>query len=204
VPSIFIRFTGLVTSIKKLAPRPEITYIIYERQGINMDMDSNARNVFLSNEYAEANRYMDNAADALKKAGTRDNGLYKDKKYVETACGVAYIGVLHALDAWLKVNDVPEPRKKDKTIYFYKTNVGERDEVLASWLNVAYNTLHINGYYRGTMSVKVLEGGFDAAREIIEKIKPEQFVPVRETRAQGVKRALNNLLISVSVFFRGF
>jgi len=166
-------------------------------------MDTNAQNAFLSKWYAEANRYMDNAKDALKKAGIKDNGHYKDRKYVETACGVAYLGVLHALNAWLEVNGVPDPaRKGDKTIYFYKSAVGERDEDLADSLATAYGILHINGYYRGVMKVDAIASGFEAAREIIEKIKPEQFVPVRETRTQSLKRALNKMLIAAAVMFR--
>ena len=166
-------------------------------------MDRDKQNAFLSKWYAEANRYMDNAKDALKKAGVKDNGHYKDRKYVETACGVAYLGVLHALNAWLEVNGVPDPtRKKDKTIYFYKSAVGEIDGDLAESLDAAYSALHISGYYRGVMIVKIIEGGFDAAYEIIERIKPEHFVPVKETKGQGLKRVLNNLLISAAVMFR--
>jgi len=166
-------------------------------------MDTNAQNAFLSKWYAEANRYMDNAKDALKKAEILDDGFYKDRKYVETACGVAYLGVLHALNAWLEVNGVPEPAKKrEKTIYFYKSNTEARDEALAKNLNVAYTVLHIGGYYRGIMKVDTIASGFDAAYNIIEKIKPEQFVEVKETKGQGLKRALNNLLISAAVMFR--
>jgi hypothetical protein len=52
------------------------------------------------------------------------------------------------------------------------------------------------------MNVKVVDAGFDAAYKIIDRIKPEQFVPVKETNGQGLKRALNNLLISAAVMFR--
>ena len=166
-------------------------------------MDTETQNAFLSKWYAEANRYMDNAKDALKKAEILDDGFYKDRKYVETACGVAYLGVLHALNAWLEVNGVPEPdKKKEKTIYFYKSNIEGKDEALLKNLKSAYNVLHLAGYYRGEMGVKVIEGGFDAAHRIIEKIKPEQFVTVKETKGQGLKRALNNMLISAAVMFR--
>ena len=166
-------------------------------------MDTETQNAFLSKWYAEANRYMDNAKDALKKAVVKDNGYYKDRKYVETACGVAYLGVLHALNAWLEVNGVPDPpRKGDKTIYFYKSAVGERDEELAECLGTAYGILHINGYYRGVMEAEAIAVGFKAAYKIIEKIKPEQFVTVKETKGQGLKRALNNMLISAAVMFR--
>ena len=166
-------------------------------------MDRDEQNAFLSKWYAEANRYMDNAKDALKKAEKQDDGYYKDRKYVETACGVAYLGVLHALNAWLKLKDVPEPGKKTRTtINYYMSHVAEIDNKLASCLNTAYNILHLDGYYRGEKSVKAIEAGFDAAYKIIERIKPEHFVPVKETKGQGLKRALNNMLISAAVMFR--
>jgi hypothetical protein len=43
---------------------------------------------FMAREYAEANRYMDNANECLQKA-KRDGSLYMDKKYVRMACGTA-------------------------------------------------------------------------------------------------------------------
>jgi len=39
--------------------------------------------------YQEALRYLQNAKDTLLKAG-KDGGLYKDKKYVKAASGIAY------------------------------------------------------------------------------------------------------------------
>ena len=166
-------------------------------------MDREQQNVFFSKWYTEANRYMDNANDALKKAEKQDDGYYKDRKYVETACGVAYVGVLRALDAWLAIKGVPElGKKKHKSIDYYMFNVSERDQKLASIVNTAYNILHLGGYYRGETRIKVIKEGFDAAREIIEKIKPERLVEVKETKGQGLKRVLNNLLISTAVMFK--
>lgn len=43
---------------------------------------------------------MENATETLKKAG-KDGKYYKDEKYVKTACGTAYNGVLKALDIYL-------------------------------------------------------------------------------------------------------
>ena len=50
--------------------------------------------------YKEAIRYMDNAKETLLKAGKEDD-IYKDEKYVKTACGIAFNGVLKALDGYL-------------------------------------------------------------------------------------------------------
>ena len=166
-------------------------------------MDREQQNIFLSAEYAEANRYMDNAKDALNKADKLDYGYYKDKKYVKSACGIAYLAVLVALDAWLRLKGIPEPSKKTrKTINYYLSTIAELDNKMVSFLNTAYDILHLEGYYRGEMSIKIIEGGFDAAYKIIDKIKPEQFVEVKETKGQGFKRVLNNLLISAAVMFR--
>ena len=166
-------------------------------------MDREQQNIFLSAEYAEANRYMDNAKDALNKADKLDYGYYKDKKYVKSACGIAYLAVLVALDAWLRLKGIPEPSKKTrKTINYYLSTIAELDNKMVSFLNTAYDILHLEGYYRGETRIKIIEGGFDAAYDIINQIKPERLVEVKETNGQGLKRALNNLLISAAVMFR--
>jgi len=59
--------------------------------------------------YNEAIRYMDNAKETLKMAGKEDR-FYNDKKYVKTACGTAYNGVLEALDGYFILKDVPKKR----------------------------------------------------------------------------------------------
>jgi hypothetical protein len=84
-------------------------------------MTREEQNAFLSAEHAEAMRYMDNAKETLKKAG-KDGPRYTDKKYVRTACGTAYNGVLIALDAWFKLKEVPElSQKKRKPIEYSRT-----------------------------------------------------------------------------------
>ena len=71
-------------------------------------MTKEKQNAFLCKEYFEAVRYMYNAKETLQKA-KKDEKHYIDKKYVRTACGTAYLGVLIALDAWLKIKDVDLP-----------------------------------------------------------------------------------------------
>jgi len=166
-------------------------------------MNKEEQNVFLSKEYAEAVRYMDNANDVLKKAIKEDHGHYRDKKYVKSACGVAYLGVLVALDAWFKLKGVQMPRKnKQKSIEFYMSNLAALDKKLMAYMDTAYHILHIDGYYGGVTNIKIIDAGFEEANKIIDKIKPETFVPVKETRAQGVKRMLNNLLVSFAATVR--
>jgi len=166
-------------------------------------MTNEEQNLYLSAEYAEAMRYMDNAKETLKRAEKQDDRLYKDEKYVRSACGIAYLGVLVALDAWLTLKGVQIPKKrKHTTIDFYLSNVTKIDKKLLDYLNSAYNVLHLDGYYRKEKTIKVIEGGFDAAYEIIEKIKPENLVDVPETKGDKAKRIWDKMMISLAVMFR--
>jgi len=120
--------------------------------------------------YNEALRYMDNAKETLKLAGKEDR-FYKDKKYVRTACGTAYHGVLIALDGYFALKDVPKIKGR-KSIEYYQSNVSKFDKKLLDYLNGAYNDLHLSGYYDGNTDSKTILSGFELAYEIIEKIKP--------------------------------
>jgi len=120
--------------------------------------------------YNEAIRYMDNAKETLGKAG-KDGVFYVDDKYVKTACGTAYNGILKALDGYFILKSIKLPKGK-KSIGYYRTNVAKIDSNLLNYLNNAYEVLHISGYYEGVTGVKVIQSGFEYAYEIISKIKP--------------------------------
>jgi hypothetical protein len=166
-------------------------------------MTNDEQNIYKSKEYAEAMRYMDNAKETLRKAEKQDDGQYKDEKYVRSACGIAYLGVLIAADAWLTLKEVRIPKKRNHTnIDFYMANIGKLDMKLLKHLNSAYNILHLEGYYRKETGIKTIEGGFDAAYYIIDKIKPENPVDMPETRGDKVKMAWNKMMISLAVMFR--
>ncbi|GHV65343.1 hypothetical protein FACS1894199_05780 [Bacteroidia bacterium] len=122
--------------------------------------------------YAESMRYMNNAKETLQKARKEDN-FYTDKKYVRTACGTAYNGVLLALDAYFELKGVEMPqKKKHKSIEFYMIEAGKLDGKLSKELHAAYRILHIDGYYEGILKASVIRDGFASAYEIINKIKP--------------------------------
>ena len=123
-----------------------------------------------SKYYEEAIRYMENAKETLKKAGKED-GLYKDDKYVKTACGIAYCAVLKALDGYLLLREVKRPKGR-KSIEYYRDNISKIDRRLMLFLNNAYMTLHLDGYYDGNVSVDTINSGFKSAYLIIDKIKP--------------------------------
>jgi hypothetical protein len=121
--------------------------------------------------YTEAIRYMDNAKETLKKAG-KDGEFYMDEKYVKTACGIAYNGVLKAMDGYFYAHGI-EKRKGRKSIEYYLRNTAKLDKKLLKYLNGAYDTLHLSGYYDGILVVSVVQSGFHLAYSIIEKIQPE-------------------------------
>ena len=122
--------------------------------------------------YNEAIRYMDNAKETLQKAGKEDN-YYIDDKYVKTACGTAYNGVLKALDGYFILKEVPKQKKghrKDRQ--YYEKSMTVIDKKLLKYFETAYNVLHLNGYYEGETNVGIIQGGLKVAYDIIEKIKP--------------------------------
>ncbi|GHV64163.1 hypothetical protein FACS1894199_01760 [Bacteroidia bacterium] len=134
--------------------------------------------------YAEAMRYMNNAEETLQKT-RKEYNLYLDKKYVSVACGTAYKGVLHAMDAWLVLKGKPMPTKRDKTkkhrdINMYRAEVTTLDGRMLANLNTAYNVLHLAGYYDEEQDARVIRNGFLVAYEIIARIKPD--VPEEELK----------------------
>jgi hypothetical protein len=132
--------------------------------------------------YAEAMRYIANAKEALKKAGKdgRDGKAFKDRKYVRSASGTAYSGVLVALDAWLELKGVEVPKEakgpksqRNKTIKFYRAATAGLDKKMLRDLNLVYESLHLSGYYDGTLMVSTIKSGFEVAEDIINRIKPK-------------------------------
>ena len=125
--------------------------------------------------YSEAMRYMDNAHGYLKNA-RKDGKFYRDIKYVRTACGTAYNGMLVALDGFLLLKGVAKPKGKDrKSIEYYHDNLSKLDKKILDHLNTAYKILHLYGYYDGVEKVDVIKSGFDDAYKIINKIKPAEL-----------------------------
>jgi hypothetical protein len=121
--------------------------------------------------YGEAMRYMDNAREYLKNA-KKENDFYLDKKYVKTACGTAYSGLLVALDGFLQLKNIKSKRKERKSIEFYQRNITGIDKKMLNTLNSAYEILHLLGYYDGITSAKVVKEGFNYAYSLINEIKP--------------------------------
>ncbi|MDR2554402.1 MAG: DUF5618 family protein [Fibromonadaceae bacterium] len=131
--------------------------------------------------YKEAMHYIANAKDDLKLA--RRNGRYFDEtKYVSSASGIAYRGVLKALDTWLQLKGVEIPKNfdrsedknkgKSRTIDFYRTHLAKMDKKLLGDLNAVYWSLHLLGYYDCCAMTKVIDEGFEVVDEILKRIEP--------------------------------
>ena len=126
--------------------------------------------------YSEAIRYMDNAKEYLKNA-KKEGDFYHDRKYVKTACGTAYSGLLVALEGFLILKGVDKPKgKQRKSIEYYQSNLTKIDKKMLDYLNSAYEILHLWGYYDGILDAIVVKRGFEVANKIIEKIKPQNTV----------------------------
>jgi uncharacterized protein (UPF0332 family) len=135
-------------------------------------MSNDEQQLIKQQSYSEAIRYMENAKETLKKAGKEDH-YYKDRKYVKTACGTAYNGVLIALDAYLLLKGIKKT-KGCKSIEYYCKQVATLDKKMLRQVNNAYEILHLYGYYDGILDVHVVKSGLEDAFKIINKIKPEQ------------------------------
>jgi predicted ribosome quality control (RQC) complex YloA/Tae2 family protein len=135
-------------------------------------MSTEEQQVIKQESYSEAIRYMENAKETLKKAGKEDY-YYKDRKYVKTACGTAYNGVLIALDAYLSLKRIKKTKGR-KSIEYYYEHLGRLDKKMLRQLDSVYEVLHLSGYYDGILNARTIKTGFDDAYGIIDKIKPEQ------------------------------
>ena len=116
---------------------------------------------------------MQNAKDILKTKTTVSNGgVYQDQKYVQMACGIAYIGALLAMDSWL-VDIGKWSKKTTASIEAYRLMVNKhpRRKLLNDYLNNVYENLHLWGYYSGATSKIVIKEGLDNVDNIIKIIE---------------------------------
>jgi uncharacterized protein (UPF0332 family) len=117
----------------------------------------------------EALRYMQNALELLEKAGIEDSEHFLDKKYVRTACGTAYNGVLIAIDEYLQKKGIDKSKGRKSETY-YRQQLGVVNRKMLNYYNDAYDILHLSGYYDGTKNKKVVNTGFECANKIIAMI----------------------------------
>lgn len=123
---------------------------------------------------SEAIRYFESAKELLRKSPIEDD-TYTDIKYVQEACGTAYLAVLKAIDEYLiKKGVAPEdlPQSVEGYRDMLKKYLSIHNGKLTREFDKLYKTLHIAGYYRGLLEdVNMLKDAFKAAKTFIEKIK---------------------------------
>jgi hypothetical protein len=148
--------------------------------------------------YAEALRYMRKAEKNLQKTGKEDDH-YQSRRNVRTACGTAYSGTLIALDAWLKLHNIPAPAPdaKYKTIAYYRQVVERIDYRLFLDVDSAYNTLYLLGNCYGNLLMPIIQDGFDIAFDIIDRIKPAHPIAPEAWAERRRKRSVFGKLYSM-------
>jgi hypothetical protein len=122
----------------------------------------------------ESSRYLQNAKEILEKAPVEDGG-YTDTKYVQEACGIAYLAVLKAINEYL-INKGLTKKELPKSVDGYrgalKKYLAVHDGKLVREFERLYEELHIAGYYRGLLGhVNTVKEALKAAKEFIERIK---------------------------------
>jgi hypothetical protein len=123
-----------------------------------------------ANPFKESMRYIENARETLIQAGKEDK-FYLDEKYVKTACGTAYSGMLKVLDFLFDIKNMPKRRGR-KSIDYYQNNLSKLDKKLLKHLNNVYLVIHLEGYYEGQTYIKSIEAGFENALSVIAALKP--------------------------------
>lgn len=119
-------------------------------------------------------RYFENAKEILSKSPIEDNA-YADVKYVQEACGTAYLAVLKAIDEYLLNKGLTKkelPKSVDGYREMIRKHIAIHNGKLLREFERLYEELHIAGYYRGNLShTKVVKEAFKSAKEFIAKIK---------------------------------
>lgn len=122
----------------------------------------------------EAIRYLNNAKELLSKSPI-EGRIYTDVKYVKSACGVAYLAVLEAINEALLQKGYTRkelPKKVEEYEKALKKHISVHNGKLQREFNMLYHGLHIAGYYRGDIfSVDALKDYLKAAKGFIDKVK---------------------------------
>ena len=121
------------------------------------------------NHVAEAHRYLNNAKEILREKAQKEDGYYKDKKYVKMAGNTAYNGVLEALDGLLGIK-----KKGRKSVDWYQEELGKIDKKILNTFNLAYDNLHLAMGYDGNLTAEVCNAGLKQAESIISWVETKQ------------------------------
>ncbi|MBI5971302.1 MAG: DUF5618 family protein [Deltaproteobacteria bacterium] len=122
----------------------------------------------------ESLRYLNNAKELLKKSDIEDN-RYADVKYVQMACGTAYLAILKAIDEYLLKHGMNRKELPRSSVDAYRKALQKYVSVhngkLMREFEDRYDELHIAGYYRGMLhSVGVVKEALKSAKLFIDKV----------------------------------
>jgi hypothetical protein len=121
----------------------------------------------------DAQRYFENARELLARSTIEDD-TYTEVKYVQEACGTAYLAVLKAIDEVLQKKGV-DVKDLHQSVDGYremiKKHLSVHDGKLTRDFEKIYKTLHIAGYYRGLLEdVNIVKDAFSMVRRFIDRI----------------------------------
>jgi len=103
----------------------------------------------------------------LREKAGRENGFYKDKKYVRIAGHTAWTGVLLALDEYLASKNIrKETGRKGKE--WYEEQLSKQNKKIITAFISAYDGLHLSMGYDGNLIVKAAQGSIDAGRKVLQ------------------------------------
>ncbi len=123
---------------------------------------------------SEAIRYFNNAKETLSKSKIEDKS-YIDDKYVKSAFGILYLGILKAIDENLLKRGLTKselPKSIDAYREALKKHLAIRNGRLMREFENIYDQVHIAGYYRGLLhNIDVVKIVFKEAKTFIDKIK---------------------------------
>ena len=114
---------------------------------------------------AQANRYVENAIALLTEKAGKEDGYYKDKKYVQMAGNTLWNGVLEALNhkfpELANGNGRPDIKK-------YKEAVAKENKKMLNHLVTGYNYMHLLMGYDGDLSYQTSRTAIDEAKVLID------------------------------------
>lgn len=116
---------------------------------------------------SEAKRHIDNAKGFLSNNAKKEDGFYRDKKYVKIAGHTAYTGILLALDELLS----GKKKKTRKSVEWYQKELSGIDKRMSSDFGAAYQILHLDMGYDGSNSSEIAKFGLEKAEKIISWVE---------------------------------
>ncbi|MEO0115215.1 MAG: DUF5618 family protein [candidate division WOR-3 bacterium] len=121
--------------------------------------------------FEEAEIFYQNAKEVLKKSPIKF-GAFEKPKYVKEASAMEYLAALRSIDGYLLSKGFL-PQNLPTSIKEYEdalAKIPQNGKLLVA-LEIAYQDLHIFGYYRDGVGVEMIKEGFSKVKFIIDTLK---------------------------------